>query len=213
MVCENIIIAIQSDIQREGLCAILRDQVSECTIHRVNALSGIIDLFKKYPQAICLFTASDIQSNIDAFLGKLYKITTQPKTCLMVSQDDTNKIKTALRAGVSGLFTQQCSAEEFLKMIKEVDSGKNFYSSAISNTIMMSYQKRYTQRPKLKKHITKRESEILSLIVNGFTSAEIAKKLFISPRTVETHRRNLMVKLKLKNTAELVRFALRGKEF
>jgi DNA-binding NarL/FixJ family response regulator len=212
MVCDYIIIAIHPDIQRKGLCAIIREHSPDCTIQTAIKESDLIDLFKVHSQAICLFSASSINSEIGIFLGKLHKINPYKKTVLMVPDGDTNKIEAALRAGVNGIFTELCTSEDFLKIMTEVASGKNSYSSAVSDSVMINYHKRHSQRPKPKKHITKRESEILNLIVKGYTSVEIAEKLFISPRTVETHRCNLMGKLKLKNTAELVRFALQEKE-
>lgn len=63
-----------------------------------------------------------------------------------------------------------------------------------------------------RKHITRREREVLSLLVDGLTSIEIAEKLYISPRTVDKHRTNLLKKLDLKNTAGLVRYAMENKK-
>jgi len=208
MVCDYIIIAIHPDIQRKGLCLIIREHSPNCTIQTTGNFSDTIDFFKVHPNAICLFSASSINSDIGLFLGKLQKINQQKKTVLMVPHGDTKIIEKALRAGVNGIFTELCSSEDFIKIMEDVTSGKNSYSSAVSDAVMKDYHERHSLRPKPKKHITKREAEILNLIVQGYTSAEIAKKLFISSRTVETHRCNLMGKLKLKNTAELVRFAL-----
>jgi len=212
MVFDQIIIAIKSDIQRKGLCTIIRENSPDFTIHLVSKESEVIDLLEVQSHVLFLFSASSINSEFGTFLGKVHKINPQAKAVLMVSSGDTKIIESALKAGVNGMLTQQCTSEEFIKIMTEVASGKNSYSSAVSDTLMINYHKRHAQRPKPKKQITKRESEILNLIVNGYTSAEIAKKLFISPRTVETHRCNLMGKLKLKNTAELVRFALQGRE-
>jgi len=212
MVCDHIIIAIQPEIQREGLCAIIREHSPDCTIQAVRHPSDIIDFFKVHSHAICILSASSRNSEIDTLLGKLHKINLHKKTVLMVPHGDTKRIETALRAGVNGIFTELCTSEEFLKIMTEVASGINSYSSAVTDAVMINYHKRHSQRPKPKKRITKREGEILNLIVKGYTSAEIAKKLFISPRTVETHRCNLMGKLKLKNTAELVRYALQEDE-
>ena len=213
MVCSHILIAVQSDIQREGLRAIFRKHFPNCTIQTVIKSSDFFDLFNDHSHAICLFSAKTVDVEVDTFVGKLHKINHHKKTVLMVPDLDTLKIEGALRAGINGLFTQHCTSDELIKIITEVSSGRNCYSTDVSDAVMINYHERRLQRPRSKKRITKREDEILSLIVKGYTSAEIAKKLFISPRTVETHRCNLMGKLKLRNTADLVRFALQEKIF
>jgi len=73
----------------------------------------------------------------------------------------------------------------------------------------LAYKKK---RPDPVKSITKREREILGLLTEGLTSTEIAEKLYISPRTVEKHRTNLLKKLDLRNTAALVRFAMENEQ-
>ncbi len=79
------------------------------------------------------------------------------------------------------------------------------FSEPISKLITNSYlNKSEDQQNELDLNITKREREILSLIVDGLTSQEIAEKLYISPRTVDTHRFNLMKKLDIKNTASTI---------
>jgi DNA-binding NarL/FixJ family response regulator len=211
MFYDHILIAIQSDIHREGICSIIRNHYPDCTIQSISKCSEIVDLFSKYPQALCLFSTSLIEVQIGSLLEELDEINRHKRTVLMVPATNSEKIEQALRAGINGLFTQHCSSEELLKILSEVSSDKNSYSRIVSELMMKNYRKKQYQRPESERPITKRESEVLSLIVKGFTSAEIAKKLFISPRTVETHRCNLMRKLKLKNTAALVRFALKEK--
>ncbi|MDX1617807.1 MAG: response regulator transcription factor, partial [Balneolaceae bacterium] len=89
--------------------------------------------------------------------------------------------------------------------------GQQVFSEPISKLITDSYlNKSDAGNNDLALNITKREREILALIVDGYTSQEIANKLYISPRTVDTHRFNLMQKLDIKNTAGLVRFALKN---
>lgn len=207
MISEYIVVGMLPDIHREGICAIIRNHQPNCKIQTVINNNEIIELYDKHPYAVCILSASAPESEICSLVEKLSKINHYKKTILMVPAKNSNMIEKALRIGVNGLFTQQCTSEEFLKILNEVSSGKNSYSRAVSDIIVENYRGKQLQRSSGKK-ITQRESEVLSLIVKGLTSAEIAKRLFISPRTVETHRCNLMAKLKLKNTAALVRYAL-----
>lgn len=207
----HVIIAIKSDIHREGLYAIIRKYCPDCKIKAVHSRSDFFAVLEDSTDTICLFSASTINSEIDSFIESLHTISSDKKTMMMIHPGETVSIEKALRAGVNGLFTPNCSSEDVIKIMNDVSSGIYSFSKAISNSIMINFHELNSQYPKPQNNITNRESEILTLIVNGFTSAEIAKKLFISPRTVETHRCNLMKKLKLKNTAELVRFAMKEK--
>ncbi len=208
MVCDHVLIATQSDILREGICTIIHENYSDCTIKTVSNSNEIISLYKDYPQALCLLTSSALEMDICSVIEKLDEINHHKKTILMLHSTNLDNIENALRAGVNGLFTHHCPSDVFIKILNEVTSGKNSYGHAVSELIMNNYRNKQSETPAPRKQITKRESEVLSLIVRGYTSAEIAEKLFISPRTVETHRCNLMAKLKIKNTAALVRFAM-----
>lgn len=208
MVCDHIIIAIQSDIQREGIQSIIQKNFPDCKSLSVKNKSNAIDLYKDKPHSICLLSIPAFNPEVESFLSNLHEINPNRKSVSVIPSANTDTIERALRAGINGLLTQHCTSKELVKVLSEVASGRNSYSRAISEVMMRSYRNRQLQRPVQRKQVTKRESEVLSLIVKGYTSAEIAKKLFISPRTVETHRCNLMGKLKLKNTAALVRFAL-----
>ena len=85
------------------------------------------------------------------------------------------------------------------------------YLGKIYSKMMTQEYRKLTAYRKTKKTLTRREREVLHLLIQGNTSTEIASKLFISPRTVDKHRTNLLKKLNLKNTASLVRFALENK--
>jgi len=211
MICEHILIAVQSYILRVGLCRIIHNYYPNCTMETVSSGNEIVEMYRDNPRSLCILSASAPEVDACSVLEKLDEINHYKKTMLMMQTVSVEKIENALRAGINGLFTQQCSSDEFLKILREVATGKNSYSRAVSEVMMKNYRRKQSEGPTPGKQITKRESEVLSFIVKGFTSAEIAKKLFISPRTVETHRCNLMGKLKLKNTAALVRFALQEK--
>src|SRR5699024_11977913 len=88
--------------------------------------------------------------------------------------------------------------------------GKRVFNKPITEMMTQSFLSRTgSDQPAPGKKLTKREKEIITLIAKGLTSNEIADKLYISPRTVDTHRSNLMEKLELKNIAELVRYAIK----
>ncbi len=121
----------------------------------------------------------------------------------------------AIRAGANGyLPKEETSKEELFKAIKKIIAGKEYFSNSIS-TIMQKYflrKAKNNENDSVKDYeqLTKREKEVLKLVIEGLSNIEIADKLFVNIRTIETHKHNLLQKLKIKNTIELVKFALKN---
>ena len=116
-----------------------------------------------------------------------------------------------LNNGAKGYVLKNTGREELLKAIATVQSGKSYFSDDVTDTIMKGLMNQRTGSKEVKKDIPKisrREKEVLNLIVKEHTTQEIAKKLFISLKTVESHRSNLLAKLNARNTAGLVRIAM-----
>jgi DNA-binding NarL/FixJ family response regulator len=114
----------------------------------------------------------------------------------------------ALRAGAKGYIMKQASAEEFLAAIRTVLNDDVYLSPNCSSTLLKSMVSQRQQPTNILDKLSDRELEIVRLIGEGFTTREIANDLGISVKTVESHRGNIRLKLKLKSGAELIRFAL-----
>ncbi len=117
-----------------------------------------------------------------------------------------------LRAGAKGYILKEAPIEELILAIKTISNGSSYFAKEISVKILAlldgTERPSASKEPTEKSSLTERELEILQHIAEELTNKEIAAILFISPRTVETHRRNLIRKLKVKNTAGLMRFYL-----
>lgn len=116
-------------------------------------------------------------------------------------------IKKMMENGASGYILKNASKEELLTAIYAVHDGSIYFSGEVGQALKEYQRSSKTELPVL----SRREKEILSLIAEGYTNPEIAEKLFVSPHTVDTHRRNLLTKLDVKNTAMLIRFAVEHK--
>ena len=117
-----------------------------------------------------------------------------------------------LEMGVASYLPKDSSPELFETTIREVFKNGFYYYDKIQEIIKSNFLNPIkTNKISIEVQLTKRELEILTLICNQFTNGEIAKKLFLSPRTVEGHRRNLLSKLNCKNTAGLVAYAIQHK--
>ncbi len=128
---------------------------------------------------------------------------------LTMSNDDLH-IRQMIQAGASGYIMKSAGRGDLKDAILTIMDGKHYFSDEATNSIMMDLVKGKGKpsSPGLV-HITDRELEILELIIKEHTNQEIAEKLFISSRTVDAHRRNLLQKTGARNTAGLVKYAFK----
>lgn len=134
-----------------------------------------------------------------------------PKSHVLVlsMHDNEAYVLEALRSGASGYALKQAQPVELVRAVREVGAGHRFLSPPLSERAIEAYARREGQSADPYDDLTPREREVLRLVAEGHTNAAIGEQLFISPRTVETHRANLMKKLALRSQAELVRYAVR----
>ncbi len=116
-----------------------------------------------------------------------------------------------LKSGASGYVLKSAGRDELAAAIRAAAKGERFFSPRISQIMAEGYVKRVegsSDAPKELVTLTRREREILALVAAGMTNQQIAEQLFISPRTVDTHRTNIMQKLEIHDLANLVRYAI-----
>lgn len=121
--------------------------------------------------------------------------------------NETAFVKNIIRNGASGYLLKNADKEELERAIKKVYRGEQYLQKSIQQKLLNESLGNTTRKSFIPK-LTRREKEILNLIVQEFTTNEIAEKLFISVKTVETHRSHLIQKLDVRNTAGLVRIAI-----
>ncbi len=127
---------------------------------------------------------------------------------ISMHKDEVNIIA-MLKAGASGYILKNSDKHTLHKAIMQVHSGNTFFPPDVAEIVMNHHlQKKRRTIPK-EEVLTNREKEVLYWIVEGLTNSEIAEKLFISKRTVDSHRNNLLEKLNAKNTAALVKYAVK----
>ncbi|HHM21165.1 MAG TPA: response regulator transcription factor [Bacteroidetes bacterium] len=128
----------------------------------------------------------------------------------LTSYEEEEYVINMIRSGAKGYVLKEAPIEELMLAIKTIANGNSYFAKEVLCTISNLLKRADTNthlKQKAKRHeITGRELEVLQYIAAEYTNKEIASKLFISPRTVETHRRNLIQKLRVKNTAGLVKY-------
>lgn len=125
------------------------------------------------------------------------------KIIILSMHDDSNYIVQSMKQGANGYLLKNSDEEEVKKAISEVYLGKKYFKGEISDKML----NHIINEPATTIKLTKKEVEVLQLIADGKTNSEMADLLFISDRTVETHRANIIKKTDAKNTAELIKKA------
>ena len=135
-----------------------------------------------------------------------------PKTTVVVlsMHADEGYVLEALRSGAKGYVLKDSLAEDLIHAVREARAGRRHLSAPLSDRVIEGYVNK-SEATALEpfERLTVREQEVLHLLAQGATNAEIASKLCISRRTVEVHRANMMRKLGLRNQAQVLRYAMR----
>lgn len=205
----SIVLADDHRIFRYGVKKILE---REMDIEIVGEAENIVEAYEQ-----CKLLAPDLILMDIGFPNscgvKLAKqITDQLKTKILAltSYDENKYVVEMLRAGASGYLVKNSTPAELISAIKAIHSGHSYFSQNLSKTIFENAKKEKILQSKMGGFsVTTRELEILKYISEEMTNKEIAQQLYISPRTVETHKRNLMQKLKVKNAVGLAKFYFR----
>jgi len=148
------------------------------------------------------------QSNIN-FLERLKSSQGEIKTIILSSTEDEKYVDKAFRLGAFGYLLKNVSQEEMIFAIKHIATGEKYISAGMAVKLLDRLNSNILSQ-KLQVELSRRESEVLGLIADGLTNNEIANKLFTSRRTIEGHRQNLLDKTNTRNTAALIRFAVKN---
>lgn len=144
----------------------------------------------------------------------LRKRVPEVKILILSSNTDEVSIIRAVQAGVNGYVSKDASGDELIKAIRTIENGEEYFGETISGIIFKSYMSKNRNNTSSPKNefdlLTEREKEVIRCFGNGLSYKETAAELFLSPRTVETHRNTIMEKLGMHSLAELIKFAIRA---
>jgi DNA-binding NarL/FixJ family response regulator len=148
------------------------------------------------------------QSDMNATLTEFIKL--QANNILVVTNEiEKGHIKNLLSLGVKGIVTKRCSQTEIIHAIESVAKSNRFFCNSILEIVMAPHEE--VGQNCEPTDLSKREFEVLELIAKGFRTADIAEKLFVSIHTINSHRKNILKKLKLKSPAQLIVYAIESK--
>ena len=157
------------------------------------------------PDVILLDVVMPGESGIEV-LPKLLKESAETKVLVLSMQDDPSYVREAFAAGASGYVLKEAADEEVVAAVREIADGGRYVHPALGARMVTAEAE--ARAAAEADPLSEREREVLRLLALGHTNQEIAKMLYISVRTAETHRAHIMQKLRLTTRAELVRYAL-----
>jgi DNA-binding NarL/FixJ family response regulator len=165
------------------------------------AEQAVVQARQLQPDLVVLDLLLPRKSGAEA-IPDLVKVSPRSKVIIVSSQTSPSSVRAALTAGASGYVPKRAADGELVSAIRRVHSGEGYVDPDLGAKLVVP------DSPPALEPLSERERDVLNLIALGYTNQEIGKTLFISVRTVDTHRAHIMRKLRLDTRAELVSFAL-----
>ena len=208
----NLILADSNDLIRIGLRAILSTERTITIVSEAHSGEELLAQVKSFDTSLVLIDYTSSGFNID-IIPKVLSINKRIRFVAITAEQSPQTLIDALRSGISSYIKKDCDVNEILMAVKETGNGNKFFCGQILESI---------QRANIDVNdldfesfsceavvISERENEIIILIAEGLTNEQIAIQLFLSKHTVNTHRKNIMAKLGVKNTAGIVMYAVK----
>lgn len=205
----KILLADDHKIFREGVRSILEKENDMEVVGEASNGAEVLELIEQVEPDVLVLDIDIGSPNGIEITALISENRPETKILILSMMGLHDFVIQALEKGAIGFLLKNTGKDEVLTAIRSVSKGDSYFSKEVSAILIEQLQKppssrrRNTEIP-----ISPREVEVLKLIAQEFSNSEIAEKLFISIRTVDTHRRNLLEKLGVKNTAGLVKFAI-----
>jgi DNA-binding NarL/FixJ family response regulator len=206
----KILIADDHAMVRDGVKNLIHQNKDLTVIGEARSGNETLELYDKLQPDLLIMDISMPDINGMEVSRTILARNPNANIVILSMYDDEDYISRCLEYGVKGYVVKNESGSELDYAIKSVLQGKNYFSRQAQDVIFKKYSQNVSKKKQKEEdaiNLTKREIEIIKLIADGLTSQQMADRLFISPRTVETHRANLMKKLTVKNAIELVKKA------
>jgi DNA-binding NarL/FixJ family response regulator len=202
-------------ILRDGIAAILKNVEGIQVIGGLSSGEDVVSQFKDYnPDVILMDILMGGMTGLEA--TRWIKEQDQTiKVIIITSEIKKEFVSTGIKCGIDGYLPKDVDKETLVDAIRKVMTGEKYFNVAITNLVFEDFYKgekggEKKRQRKVMEGLTKRENEVLQAVAEGKTNQEVADALFISIKTVETHKTNILEKLGLRNTAELVRYAIKN---
>lgn len=204
----HIVIAEDHAITRQGLRTVVEERLHGQVVGETGNGLKVLSLVETHAPDVLLLDLTLPGLNGLDVLRQVHRQCPDTEVVVLSMHSEDSYVVRALHSGASAYVLKGAATEELVQAVKTVQQGEIFLSASLPATLLDTSEKDYDEAGDRYSMLTAREREVLQLIAEGCTSQEIGERLFISRRTVDKHRENLMAKLELRNHADLVRYAL-----
>lgn len=205
----KIIVADDHSVLREGLAALINAVVGwQVVAQAQDGLEVIAEIIKHNPDIVILDLSMPKLGGLEA-LARIKKMPKPPRTLILSARDDENTASEAIEAGANGFISKKSSSDELEFAIKSVLRGQVYLSPSVTSGVLTQSRTGENKNSNPLNSLSEREREVMKLLCEGYPNREIATLLHISPRTVDTHRANIMRKVGAQSNATLTQMAVK----
>jgi two-component system response regulator NreC len=199
-------------ITLEGICALLEHVDDMEVVLKEDIPDNLPEDLKQHPLHVLIINVHAFNSKFTNLMLQISTAFPKVKVLVISANNDEDSVLKTIKAGAKGFLDRDTSRNDLIEAILTVRSGYDFFSNSITMLLVSKYIKKLkTDDDRLDiKSLSSREIEIMKMWGSSFTNREIADKLFLSVRTVETHKNHIMQKLNLKTSVDMVKFAIRN---
>jgi DNA-binding NarL/FixJ family response regulator len=206
----RILLADDHTVVRQGFRSLLEQERSfEIVGEAENGRDAVLMAKKYHPDVVILDISMPILNGVQA-LRQIRKFDSKMRILMLSMHKDEEYVREVFQAGALGYILKQTSGPELINAIKEVNRGNAYVSPSITKHLVTEYREIVdgTRLAGKRTGLTPREMEVLQLIAEGNSNKKIAEQLFISVKTVDTHRQKIMDVLNIHDVAGLTRYAI-----
>ncbi len=205
----RILVADKHRVVREAICSLLRNEFGMDIVGEAEDGRTAVQLARELrPDVIIMETSMPNLNGIEATRQIVHELP-DAKVIALSAHSDRRSVCEMLKAGALGYLPKGCAFQELVSAIQNVVANRTYLSSHISRIVIEEYLHGATEQGQSAYSVlTDREREVLQLISEGKSTKVIARELFVSPKTIEWHRSQLMKKLSIESVAELVKYAI-----
>lgn len=205
----KILIADDHQLFREGLITLLSDAPEiEVVAHAENGKIAVEKAIIYKPDIVIMDIGMPVMGGIDAtelLKSKMPEI----KVIALSMHSDRHFIKGMLEAGATGYLFKNCTHSQLIEAIETVNAGKKYLSDKITEVLINDYLDKGDNKDEIDEDLSEREFEVLKLFAEGKSTRDISEELFVSVKTIGTHKQNILKKLNLSSTVDIIKYAIK----